>query len=153
MCIDLKTEGTCPFTHDIAVLRAVDELLSNALEHGFYARQRGRVLVHVVGGAATGVQITVGDDGWGFGAGAIIDGNGFHLLRQIGELSLGRPSGVLWARTVVTVRIPLHRPDRSSALPRAVELRTLRALGLAGATDETRLLEVRSHMASFHSLQ
>jgi hypothetical protein len=116
--LELRFEGICPATHEKTVLRVVDELLSNAMEHGFYGRQRGHVFVHVVSRAAVGVQVSVSDDGWGFDSGPMIDGNGFHLLRQIGDLHIGAAAGPLVAKTAVTVLIPLHR-CRAAASPAA----------------------------------
>jgi hypothetical protein len=106
--LELGFEGSCPETHEKTVLRVADELLSNAMEHGFYCRERGHVFVHVVSRAGVGVQVSVSDDGWGFDSGPIIDGNGFHLLRQIGDLYMGAVAGPFWAKTGVTVIIPLH---------------------------------------------
>jgi hypothetical protein len=116
--LELKFEGICPATHENTVLRVVDELLSNAMEHGSYARQRGRVFVHVISRAGVGVQVSVSDDGWGFDSGPIIDGNGFHLLRQIGDLYIGAAAGPFVAKSTVTVIIPLHR-CRAAASPGA----------------------------------
>jgi two-component sensor histidine kinase len=99
--------------HKITVLRVADELLSNAMEHGHYARQRGHVFVHIISRVGVGVQVSVSDDGWGFDSGPIIDGNGFHLLRMIGDLYVGTAKTAPFvAKTTVTVIIPLHRcPD------------------------------------------
>jgi two-component sensor histidine kinase len=106
--LELEFEGICPVTHEKAVLRLVDELLSNSVEHGFYARQRGHVSVRVIGRTGVGVQVLVIDDGWGFGPGPIIEGNGFHLLRQIGNLRVGAAAPLV-AKTAVTVHIPHRR--------------------------------------------
>jgi hypothetical protein len=117
--LELKFEGICPATHENTVLRVADELLSNAMEHGYYARQRGHVFVHVISRAGVGVQVSVSDDGWGFNSGPIIDGNGFHLLRQIGDLYIGAAAGPFVAKSTVTVIIPpLHR-CRAAASPGA----------------------------------
>ena len=107
--LELKFEGICPATHEKTVLRVADELLSNAMEHGYDARQRGQIFVHVISRAGVGVQVSVSDDGWGFDHDPIIDGNGFHLLRQIGQLFLGAPAGPFVAQAAVTVVIPLNR--------------------------------------------
>jgi glucose-6-phosphate-specific signal transduction histidine kinase len=107
--IELKCEGTCPVTHEKAVLRVTDELLSNSIEHGFYSRQTGRVFVHVSSRATNCVQVSVSDDGWGFDDGPIIPGNGFYLLQQIGDLRLGAAAaGPFVAKTAITVVIPLR---------------------------------------------
>jgi two-component sensor histidine kinase len=112
--LDLEVEGICPATHENAVLRVIDELFSNALEHGFYGRQRGRVFVHVVTREAVGVAVSVSDDGWGFADGDIVDGNGFHLLRSIGKLRLGAPAGPFpaWGAVTVEIAIPPSPEDR-----------------------------------------
>jgi hypothetical protein len=113
--LELKFEGICPATHEKTVLRVADELLSNAMEHGYYARQRGHVFVHVISRAGVGVQASVSDDGWGFDSGPIIDGNGFHLLRQIGDLYIGAAAAPFVAKSTVTVMIPLHRGRAASS--------------------------------------
>jgi hypothetical protein len=107
--LELRLDGRCPVTHENTVMRVADELVSNAMEHGFYSRQRGQLFVHVVCPPAIGVQVSVSDDGWGFDHDPIIDGNGFHLLRQIGQLFLGAPAGPFVAQAAVTVVIPLNR--------------------------------------------
>jgi two-component sensor histidine kinase len=121
--LELRLEGPCPVTHEKTVSRVADELVSNAMEHGFHGRQRGRLFVHVRCPPGIGVQVSASDDGWGFGSGSIIHGNGFHLLRQIGELFLGAPAGPFAANTAVTVVIPLNR--HSVSLPVLQELRAL----------------------------
>jgi hypothetical protein len=116
--LELRFEGSCPETHEKTVLRVADELLSNAMEHGFYCRERGHVFVHVVSRAGVGIQVSVSDDGWGFDSGQIIDGNGFHLLRMIGDLHVGAPSGPLGAKTAVIVIIPFHHCHAVNSLAR-----------------------------------
>lgn len=107
--LELKVEGTCPITHEKSVLRVIDELLSNSIEHGFYNRQIGHALVHVISRKTVGVKVSVIDDGWGFPSGPIIAGNGFHLLREMGDLRLEVPAGGCGAKTTITVVIPLQR--------------------------------------------
>jgi hypothetical protein len=107
--LDLMIEGTCPQTHEKTVSRVVDELLSNSIEHGFYSRLRGRVLVHVFSRAPLGIEVSVSDDGWGFDRWPIIDGNGFHLLRQVGDLCFRAAPCPFAAKAAVTVFIPLAR--------------------------------------------
>jgi hypothetical protein len=115
--LELRFDGRCPVTHEKTVLRVADELVSNAMEHGFYNRQRGQLFVHVLCPSTIGIQVSVSDDGWGFDSGRIIDGNGFHLLRQIGELFHGAPTGPVVAKTAVTVVIPLNRHGSIAGLP------------------------------------
>jgi two-component sensor histidine kinase len=105
--LELHFEGTCPVSFEKTVLRVAEELLSNAMEHGFYMRERGHVFVHVVSRATVGVQVCVSDDGWGFDGGPIIDGNGFQLLRQIGDLRFSAATAPSIAKTEITVVIPL----------------------------------------------
>jgi two-component sensor histidine kinase len=108
--LELRLEGICPSTHEETVLRVTDELLSNAMEHGYYSRQCGQVFVYVFCRAGVGVQISVSDDGWGFDSGPIVDGNGFHLLRMIGDLDVETAKTAPFvAKTTVTVIMPLHR--------------------------------------------
>jgi hypothetical protein len=115
---ELRFEGICPDTHEKTVLRVTDELLSNAMEHGYYARQRGHVFVHVSCRVGVGVQISVSDDGWGFDNGPIVDGNGFHLLRMIGDLYVGTAKTAPFpAKTTVTVIVPLHRCLPVTSIP------------------------------------
>jgi signal transduction histidine kinase len=106
--LDLKIEGTCPRTHEKTVLRVVDELLSNSIEHGFYSRQRGRVFVHVVSRLRVWIEVSVSDDGWGFDGAPVVDGNGFYLLRQIGEIFPRAAAAPFAAKAAVTVLIPLR---------------------------------------------
>jgi hypothetical protein len=107
--LDLRFEGICPATHEKTVLRVADELLSNAMEHGFYGRQRGHVVVRVISRAGICVEVSVSDDGWGFDSGPMIDGNGFCLLRQVGDLHIETTAERFAAKTAVTVIMPLHR--------------------------------------------
>jgi hypothetical protein len=127
--LELKFEGVCPASHEKTVMRVADELVSNAMEHGFYSRQRGQVFVHVVSRAGVGVKVSVSDDGWGFDGGPVIDGNGFHLLRQIGELCRGAAAGPFVAKTALTVIIPLQMPvQRRGVFPAS----SRRSVALAG---------------------
>jgi hypothetical protein len=108
--LELRCDGMCPVTHEKTVLRAADELLSNAMEHGYYCRSRGHLFVGVVSRPGVGVQVSVNDDGWGFDSSPIVDGNGFHLLRLIGDLYVGAAkTAPSVANTTVTVFIPLNR--------------------------------------------
>jgi glucose-6-phosphate-specific signal transduction histidine kinase len=106
--LELRFEGVCPSTHEKTVLRVANELLSNAMEHGYCARQRGHVFVHVISRIGVRVQVSVSDDGWGFESTPIIDGNGFHLLRMIGDLYFGTAKTAPFVvKTTVAVIIPL----------------------------------------------
>jgi hypothetical protein len=106
--LELRFDGRCPVTHQNAVLRVVDELVSNAMEHGFHNRLRGHLFVLVLCPPLMGIQVSVSDDGWGFDSDPIIHGNGFHLLRQVGELFFGAPAGPFIAKAAVTVVLPLR---------------------------------------------
>lgn len=87
--LDVQVEAGCPEPPRHIVSRIVDELLCNAVEHAFYSLQRGRVCVRVERAGPDRIAIRVSDDGWGFGDGPIIEGNGFHLLRMMGVLQVG----------------------------------------------------------------
>ena len=102
-----------------AVARAADELVSNAVEHGLYKRRRGRILVQVVARRNAGVEVSVSDDGWGFDGGQVVDGNGFHLLRQLGVLRLGKPPEPFVSEVAITVgrQAPGERQILSSDRP------------------------------------
>ena len=89
--LEVRVDGPYPRAHWKAVARVTDELVSNAVEHGFYGRQRGRVLVQVGCLGSVGIRVSVSDDGWGFDSGPIVDGNGFNLLRQLGDVRLVAP--------------------------------------------------------------
>jgi len=115
--LELRFDGRCPVTHWNAVLRVVDELVSNAMEHGFHSRLRGHLFVFVLCPPLVGVQVSVSDDGWGFDSDPIIHGNGFHLLRQVGELFFGAPAGPFIARAAVTVILPLRWHGPIMGLP------------------------------------
>jgi two-component sensor histidine kinase len=116
--LELRFEGVCPSTNEKTVLRVADELLSNAMEHGYYARQRGHVFVHVISRVGVGVQVSVSDDGWGFDSDPVIDGNGFHLLRMIGDLYVGTAKTAPFvAKATVTVIIPFHRCRAVTFIP------------------------------------
>ncbi len=85
------------------MVRAVSELVSNAVEHGFYRRQTGRVLVQVTYSPDAETQVVVSDDGWGFPAEPVIDGNGFRLLRSLGVLQIEANADPRSMRTVITL--------------------------------------------------
>jgi len=104
--LGLQVDGVCPATHHNPVLRAADELISNSLEHGFCNCRSGRVFVQVASRAAVGVQIAVSDDGWGFGSNPIVDGNGFRLLRELGDIWFGASTSPFAAGAAVTLVMP-----------------------------------------------
>ncbi len=103
---DVELAGTCPGTHERAVLRAVDELVCNAMEHGFYGRLHGRLALRVATRPGVGVDVAVSDDGWGFAARAPAEGNGFGLLRTLGMLRVEGALAASTMRTTVGVLIP-----------------------------------------------
>ena len=86
--IGLELGGACPETHRQTVLRIVDELLSNALQHGLRGRPSGRAMVEVITGTAE-LSVCVRDDGCGLDRHVCRDGNGFTMLRQLGRLHVG----------------------------------------------------------------
>jgi len=103
---EFSLDGACPDTHRGAVLRVTNELLSNAVDHGFYGRQRGNLRVDVACRANAAVHVAVSDDGWGFDPGRVVEGNGLHLLRQIGELRFEAPAAPFVIRAAVTIGVP-----------------------------------------------
>lgn len=124
--LDVVILANCPGPIRAAMFRIADELLTNAVEHGFYKRQRGRILVQLTARGLSELALCVLDDGWGFGHSPIIEGNGFHLLRQFGELSVNARSNPFGARTAVTVVVPVclascpawpRRPARTNVPP------------------------------------
>ena len=69
-CIIASCEVQDPvaLVHQEVVLRIAHEFLSNAVKHGMHVRLVGRIIVRVFR-TATETVLTVGDDGWGCGAG------------------------------------------------------------------------------------
>ena len=116
--LDLAISARCPGPIRAAVFRIADELLTNAVEHGFYNRQRGRILLQLTARGLSELALCVFDDGWGFGHSPIIEGNGFHLLRQLGELSVNARGNPFGARTAVTVTVPVRRGRCSTSTRR-----------------------------------
>lgn len=114
--LDLTISARCPEWIRGAVFRIADELLTNAVEHGFYNRQRGRILVQLTARGLSELALCVLDDGWGFGRNPITEGNGFHLLRQLGELSVNARGNPYGARTAVSVVVPVRRGGCSARL-------------------------------------
>ena len=104
--LHLRTATLCPRPQWQTVFRVVDELLCNAVQHGFYCRLHGCILVELAALGAGGLSVSVSDDGWGFDSQPIIEGNGFRLLRLIGGLTIDRAHG---DTTTVSVAI-LRRP-------------------------------------------
>lgn len=104
----LTVEGTWPATHAPVVLRVVDELLCNAIEHGLYMRQSGQVAIHVANRSGVGIEVVASDDGWGFERGPVLDGNGFGLLRLLGEVSVAGAKSPFPRGACVAVLIPLR---------------------------------------------
>ena len=85
---EVACEDDCPSDlHDI-ILRVTQELVSNAVKHGFQDRVIGRLRIQV---ARTwrGVRLKVADDGWGFGhrpcAPDARGGQGLGLIRSLLE--------------------------------------------------------------------
>jgi two-component sensor histidine kinase len=94
-----------------AILRVIDELVTNACEHGFYGRASGSILITITSRAEDYIRLLVEDDGWGFPSGHVTDGNGFTLLRQLGELRTGARHGRLAEGALVTLAIPGRPPN------------------------------------------
>jgi SAM-dependent methyltransferase len=111
--IDLSFDGICPAAYGTAVLWVAEELLTNAIEHGFYKRRRGQIFLHISTCIDSGIEILASDDGWGFGSELAVTGNGFLLLRQIGELSVNVRRSPPVASASVKVVIPFLPPQAS----------------------------------------
>jgi two-component sensor histidine kinase len=95
--IEVACTGTCPAALQDVVLRAVQELVGNAVKHGFYARLVGRVRVDLASGPR-GTTLVVADDGWGL-CRRPGDGQGLGLVRALiaphgGALALRSGDGV-----------------------------------------------------------
>ena len=108
--LEVRVDVVCPASHQPMVLWLIDELICNAVEHGFYNRRRGRLLVLVASHEPNGLEASVSDDGWGAGDSGIIDGNGFHLLRLMGDLRLGAACDPFTTKAAITVGIPKLGP-------------------------------------------
>jgi two-component sensor histidine kinase len=91
-------EHDCPADLHEIILRVTQELVSNAVKHGFQDRVVGRLRIQV---ARTwrGIRLTVADDGWGFGHRPCPPdargGQGLGLIRSL----LEPVDGVLAIRT------------------------------------------------------
>ncbi|HWK47279.1 MAG TPA: ATP-binding protein [Stellaceae bacterium] len=106
--VDLSVEGCCPTSYRKMVARVVDELVYNAVQHGFKNRPTGRIFVHVVSRRASEIQVSVCDDGCGFDSTLVRDGNGFYLLRQLGYVHFEAPEAPFNPAAAVSVRIPVQ---------------------------------------------
>ena len=104
--LDLQVEGICPPSYQRMVVRVVDELVTNAMQHGFKNRAAGRVFVHIATRRTSGIHIAVCDDGCGFDSALVRSGNGFYLLRQIGYMTFQTWDGPFKPAAVISVRIP-----------------------------------------------
>ncbi len=104
--LHLRTATLCPRPQRQTVFRVVDELLCNAVQHGFYCRLQGCILVELTAAGAGGLSVSVSDDGWGFDDQPIIEGNGFRLLRLIGGLTVDRAHDDITTVSVAILRRP-----------------------------------------------
>ena len=113
--VEVSCTGACPeVLHDV-VLRAVQELVGNAVKHGFYARLVGRVRVSLASGAC-GTKLVVTDDGWGLGR-RPGHGQGISFVRALiapfgGTLTLRSKDGVAAEVVLPSATPSLHRPPR-----------------------------------------
>ncbi len=95
--VEVACTEACPVAlHDV-VLRATQELVGNAVKHGFYARLVGRIRVDLATGPG-GIRLVIADDGWGL-AYRPGDGQGLSLVRALiapfqGTLTLRSGDGV-----------------------------------------------------------
>ena len=94
-----------PANLDALILRAVHELVGNAIKHGMHMRLIGRVQVALTSGL-DGTVLAVSDDGWGYGR-RFVPGEGLRLVEALaqpfgGQVSLRRCGDCTFA----TLRVP-----------------------------------------------
>lgn len=111
--VDVVVTGTCPLGLGHVVRRVADELVSNALEHGFQPFGADVVRLEVIFSLKAGACITVWDSGPGFAADRIVEGNGFRLLRTMGKLTVVQVDTGTAVRMVLSIpswRLMSHTP-------------------------------------------
>lgn len=95
--VEVACAGACPASlHDV-VLRVAQELVGNAVKHGFYARLAGRIRLDLVSSPRE-TRLVAADDGWGL-CRKPGDGQGLCLVRALiapfgGTLALRAGNGV-----------------------------------------------------------
>jgi hypothetical protein len=114
--IRASSEGVVPQSYAGTVLRVIDELLCNAIEHGFYKCRRGQILLEI-GSCTEKIYIVAHDDGWGFGRAKTVDGNGFLLLKQIGDVKVSHGEHPFKACVGVVLPLVLRTPNGAGRWP------------------------------------
>ena len=94
-----------PANLEALILRAVHELVGNAIKHGMHMRLIGRIQVALTSGL-DGTVLVVSDDGWGYGR-RFLPGEGLQLVEALaqpfgGQVSLRRCGDC----TLATLRVP-----------------------------------------------
>lgn len=79
--VEVECSGACPPALHGVLLRVVQELVGNAVKHGFYARLVGLLRVDLESGRH-GTRLLVTDDGWGFSY-RPGDGDGLAIVRAL----------------------------------------------------------------------
>ncbi|WP_131829659.1 ATP-binding protein [Teichococcus deserti] len=99
--LDVAVQGACPAALQQTVLRIAQEMVCNAVKHGFHARARGQIAVTLIALPGRPLQLEVGDDGWGPPP-QEARGEGMALMRELaaqngGRVSLKRDGGLTLA--------------------------------------------------------
>ncbi|MDB5415818.1 MAG: sensor histidine kinase [Rubritepida sp.] len=81
--LELTVEGECPAELRETVLRAMHEMVGNAIKHGLHERMLGRIKVRLTSTSAR-TRLCVEDDGWGF-ATQYDAGEGLGLTSALAE--------------------------------------------------------------------
>jgi two-component sensor histidine kinase len=95
--VEVACTGACPAALHGLVLSVTQELVGNAVKHGFCARLVGRISVDLAAGPR-GTRLVIADDGWGLGR-RPCDGQGLGIVRALiapfaGTLALRSGDGV-----------------------------------------------------------
>ena len=86
--VEVALTGACRASLWPALLRVVDELVTNSVEHAFADHERGRIIVSIDGRRGPGVVVSVSDTGPGFRQDSTLEGNGMRLLGVLGDVSV-----------------------------------------------------------------
>jgi two-component sensor histidine kinase len=88
--LDVSVEAACPLALYEIVLRAANEMITNAVRHGMASRAKGRIeIVLTVESSAGDTVLIVRDDGWGL-LPLAIEGEGSRLVRELSAPYGGR---------------------------------------------------------------
>jgi two-component sensor histidine kinase len=80
--VEVICSGLCPAVLHGTLVRVANELIGNAVKHGFRERVVGHIRVEVVSNSSRS-KLSVADDGWGLGCARFGDGQGLRLVRAI----------------------------------------------------------------------